>query len=135
MINKKSPTVTPNLLEPLVTPSEFMDRLTDFLGDSEGMTAEEVKQELREEGIDIDALTIKVKKMIKEKIMVAKYEQHPMETKAREDIKKTIDETIEQEKCFLDFMDIIFEGKKDNFDLSDMRFAFRNGWASGKLKR
>lgn len=68
MNNKKNPTATPNLVEPLVTPSEFLDRLTDFLGDSEGMTTEEVKTELREEGIDVDAMTERAKKMIAEKI-------------------------------------------------------------------
>lgn len=57
-------------VEPLVTPSEFLDRLTDFLGDSEGMTTEEVKAELREEGIDVDGIVERGKQMVNEMIKV-----------------------------------------------------------------
>lgn len=40
----------------------FLDSLTDALGESEGMSSEEIKGELREEGIDVDNALIRLKK-------------------------------------------------------------------------
>ena len=65
---KPAPTVVG--VEPPVTPFEFLDRLTDFLGDSEGMTTEEVKAELREEGIDVDGIVERGKQIVNEMIKV-----------------------------------------------------------------
>ncbi len=51
----------------------FIDRLTDFLGTSEEQSKEEVKAELREQGINIDNMLLQAKdtigQMIKEKKM------------------------------------------------------------------
>ena len=46
----------------------FVDRLTDFLGDSEGQSKEEIVVELRKQGIKIDDMTNNVKTMINQKI-------------------------------------------------------------------
>lgn len=46
----------------------FLDRLTDFLGDSEGESIEDVKSELRKQGIKIDDMTDNIKTMINQKI-------------------------------------------------------------------
>ncbi len=50
----------------------FLDNLTDFLGDSEEQTKEEVITELRDKGIDIDSIISNCKIMINEKIGEAK---------------------------------------------------------------
>lgn len=58
-------------VEPLVVPASiFLDRLTDFLGSSEGQTTEEVKAELREQGIDIDSFLSEAK--LKTSLNIAK---------------------------------------------------------------
>jgi len=46
----------------------FFERLTDFLGDSEGQSKEEVKAELREQGIKIDDMTTNIKAIIDQKV-------------------------------------------------------------------
>jgi len=45
--------------------SIFLDRFTNFLGNSDGQTTEEVKAELREQGIDIDSFLSEAKAKIK----------------------------------------------------------------------
>jgi hypothetical protein len=52
--------------------SDFLDNLFEFLGDSEGQDLSDLKSELREEGIDVDAFVTKVKGMIATKSAEAK---------------------------------------------------------------
>ncbi len=52
--------------------SDFLDKLSEFLGDSEEQDLSDLKSELREEGIDIDAFVTKVKGMIAIKSAEAK---------------------------------------------------------------
>ncbi len=40
---------------------KILDTLTDFLGRSEGQTVEEIKEELRDEGVDVDAALARLK--------------------------------------------------------------------------
>jgi len=63
---ENTPGMPPVTLNEIVTPYVFLDRLTDFLGSSEGQTTEEVKAELREQGIDIDSFLSEAKAKIKE---------------------------------------------------------------------
>ena len=42
----------------------FLNNLADFLGSSEDMTSEEIRQELEEEGIDVDASIERVKQLV-----------------------------------------------------------------------
>ena len=60
--------MTSNNHKPSEDNKAFLDRLTDFLGDSEGQSKEEVKAELRKQGIKIDDMTNNVKTMINQKI-------------------------------------------------------------------
>ena len=60
--------MTSNNHKPSDNNKAFLDRLTDFLGDSEGQSKEDVKAELRREGIEIDDMTNNVKTMINQKI-------------------------------------------------------------------
>jgi len=46
---------------------EFLDNLFEFLGDSEGLTEEEITAELREEGIDVDRIVAEVHNFIQMK--------------------------------------------------------------------
>ncbi len=50
----------------------FLDNFTDFLGDTEGQNLVDIKNELREEGIDVDAFVSKVKGLIVAKSAEAK---------------------------------------------------------------
>lgn len=52
--------------------SIFLDNLSEFLGNSEGQDLNDIKTELREEGIDVDAFVTKVKGMITAKSSEAK---------------------------------------------------------------
>jgi hypothetical protein len=52
--------------------SVFLDNLSEFLGATEGQDLNDVKSELREEGIDVDAFVTKVKKVITHKSSEAK---------------------------------------------------------------
>ncbi len=52
--------------------SVFLDNLSEFLGDSEGQEVDDIRTELREEGIDIAAFVTKVKGMIEAKTSEAK---------------------------------------------------------------
>ena len=49
-----------------------LDTLTDALGRSEGQSVDEVKAELRDEGIDVDAALTRLKNVQQHKSMVAK---------------------------------------------------------------
>lgn len=42
----------------------FVDTLINFLSDSEGLTLEEIKQELRDEGADVDGLIERIQVMV-----------------------------------------------------------------------
>jgi hypothetical protein len=50
----------------------FLDNLTEFLGSSDGMTIDEIKDELREYGIDPDETTKKLEILIKKYSLKAK---------------------------------------------------------------
>ena len=52
--------------------SDFLDNLSEFQGDSEGQDINDLKRELREEGIAIDAFVTSVKDMIAVKSSEAK---------------------------------------------------------------
>jgi methanogenic corrinoid protein MtbC1 len=52
--------------------SVFLDNLSEFLGDSEMQDLNDLKSEIREEGVDIDAFITKVKGMIVVKSTEAK---------------------------------------------------------------
>ena len=43
----------------------FVEALTNFLGDTEGMTIEEVKQGLRQEGVDVEAQLERIERLIR----------------------------------------------------------------------
>ncbi len=49
-----------------------LDTLTEFLGGSEGQTLEEIKEELRDEGIDVDAALSRLKNFQKNIAMKAR---------------------------------------------------------------
>lgn len=73
-MTKKEKRVIPRRLDEIVVPASiFLDRLTDFLGSSDGQTTEEVKAELREQGIDIDSFLSEAKAKIKTHIWHRKY--------------------------------------------------------------
>lgn len=46
----------------------FLDNLVEFISESEDQTTEEIKEELREEGIDPDSLIDKINKTISKHI-------------------------------------------------------------------
>ncbi len=52
--------------------SVFLDNLSEFLGAAEGQDLNEIKNELQEEGIDVEAFVTKVKGMIAVKSAEAK---------------------------------------------------------------
>lgn len=52
--------------------SHFLDNLTEFLGNSEAQDLNDLKSELREEGIAVDTFILKVKDMISVKSSEAK---------------------------------------------------------------
>ncbi len=52
--------------------SVFLDNLAEFLGETEGQDVKDIKDELREEGIDVDAFVAKVKGVIAQKSSEAK---------------------------------------------------------------
>lgn len=52
--------------------SIFLDNLSEFLGETEGQDLDDIKNELREEGIDVDAFVNKAKKVIAQKSSEAK---------------------------------------------------------------
>jgi DNA-directed RNA polymerase subunit F len=52
--------------------SVFLDNLSEFLGETEGQDLNDIKNELREEGIDVDAFVSKVKGVIAQKSSEAK---------------------------------------------------------------
>lgn len=70
-MSEKKDGAIPRPLDKIVTPSVFMDRLSDFLGDSEDMTAEEVKAELEAEGIDVDKMLKRARIVIKHMVKQA----------------------------------------------------------------
>jgi hypothetical protein len=47
--------------------SAFLDRMSDFLGSSDGLTKDEVREELVKEGVDVDGLLNRCFKMMAEK--------------------------------------------------------------------
>lgn len=54
------------------TASEYLDNLTDFLTNCEGLSKEELKEELRTEGIDPNELISKVNQLVETKLKEAK---------------------------------------------------------------
>ncbi len=52
--------------------SVLLDNLSEFLGETEGQDLKDIKDELREEGIDVDAFVAKVKGVIAQKSSEAK---------------------------------------------------------------
>lgn len=54
------------------TPSEFLDNLTDFFTDFEGLSKEDLKEELRNEGINPEDLISKVNQLVKSKLKEVK---------------------------------------------------------------
>lgn len=60
--------MTPKNHKPSDDSKAFLDCLTDFLGNSEGQSKEEVIVELRKQGIEIDDMTSNIKAMINQKI-------------------------------------------------------------------
>jgi len=74
-MSEKEKRVIPRRLDEIVKPASiFLDRLTDFLGNSDGQTIEEVKAELKEQGIDIDSFLSEAKAKIKDYIKKHKEE-------------------------------------------------------------
>jgi len=69
----------------------FLDRLTDFLGTSEEQTKEEVKAELREQGINIDNMLVQAKEMINQTIAAKKMQWHQDAPRIREEMRKQIE--------------------------------------------
>lgn len=69
----------------------FIDRLTDFLGTSEEQTKEEVKAELREQGIDIDNMLVHAKEMINTTISAKKMQWLQDAPRIREEMRKQIE--------------------------------------------
>jgi hypothetical protein len=47
--------------------AEFLDNLTEFLGNAEGQNSKDIRKELIEEGIDVDGIINKVKKIVQAK--------------------------------------------------------------------
>lgn len=70
---------------------KFLDSLTDFIGRSEDQTTEDVKTELRHQGVDIDTAISKCKIMINEKIGETKRQWMIDAPKLREKIQKRLD--------------------------------------------
>ncbi len=69
----------------------FLDRLTDFLGTSEEQTKEEVKAELREQGVDIDRMLVRGKEMIRQTIAAKKLQWMQDAALIREQMRKQIE--------------------------------------------
>lgn len=61
----------------------FIDALTDALGRSDEQSIEEVKNDLRDEGIDVDITVKKLMNMVKETSMFAKRRQLDMAREKR----------------------------------------------------
>ena len=61
----------------------LLDALTDALGRSEGQSIEEVKEDLQDEGIDVDASVRSLMESIKEISMTAKRSQLDLSRKKR----------------------------------------------------
>lgn len=70
---------------------KFLDSLTDFIGSSEDQTTEEVITDLQNQGVDIDTVISKCKKMIDEKIGEAKRQWMIDAPKLREKIQKQLE--------------------------------------------
>jgi hypothetical protein len=75
----------------------FLDRLTDFLGTSEEQTKDEVKADLRDQGVDIDKMLIRGKEMIRQTIAAKKLQWLHDATRIREEMRKQI-EVDDQER-------------------------------------
>lgn len=96
----------------------FLDRLTDFLGDSEGQSTEEVKAELRKQGIEIDDMTNNIKALINEKIGEIKRQWMFDAPKLRDKLQKQIESF--QENIPMDIT-IIKAKIKEIMELSEYR--------------
>ena len=55
---------------------KFLDALTEALGTSEGQSTEEIKEELRNDGMDVDGILTRLKASQREISMAAKYPEH-----------------------------------------------------------
>lgn len=55
---------------------KILDTLTDALGSSDGESAEEIKEELRNDGIDVDAVLGRLKEARKNISLTAGYPEH-----------------------------------------------------------
>lgn len=51
---------------------EFLNNLTEFLGDAQGQNPVDIRNELIEEGINVDRIIINAKKMVQDKISESK---------------------------------------------------------------
>jgi len=69
----------------------FLDCLTNFLGTSEEQTKEEVKAELREQGIDIDNMLVQAKEMINQTIEAKKMQWLQDAPRIKEEMREQIE--------------------------------------------
>ena len=46
--------------------SEFLDRLTELLADCDGLTTEEIREDLEAKGVDVDAALERTMKLLRE---------------------------------------------------------------------
>jgi len=72
------------------TASEYLDNLADFFADFEGLSQEELKEELRAEGINPDELISKVNRLVKSKLKEAKVTWRELARAKREVLLKRI---------------------------------------------
>ena len=72
----------------------FVDALTDSLGRSEGQSIEEVKKELQEEGIDVDATMKRLMDMVSETSKAARRKQLDLAREKRQEMESRKDKLL-----------------------------------------
>lgn len=106
--------------------AEFLNNLTEFLGDAEGQNLEDIRKELIEEGVNVDKIITNVKKMVQEKISESKrawLKEAPAQLSAMLDKLSTIPSEIPQESSKLREIIKTIVGRQENKELA---LAFRN---------
>lgn len=71
---------------------DTLDALYDFLGDSEGQSIEEIKEELRNEGLDVEAILSRLKMKQREIAMAAKRSALNIAREKREELQHKIND-------------------------------------------
>lgn len=106
--------------------AEFLNNLTEFLGDTEGQNLKDIKKELIEEGVNVDKIITNVKRMVQLKISESKrawLKEAPAMQAAMLDKLNNIHVEMPQESSKLREIIKDIVGRGENKELV---FAFRN---------